>query len=140
MGKEMITLTTNMNFSEERLEEIFNVPKTQELFNQFIQKEENLEQLELLENRFEKKFGVGNSIVGYDNLDKISEYEKLAIIKLKVAILSKSIQKVVEGKNLDEAICETLQEQLINEDIFENIHHTLNLLSDYTYGLVRGLS
>ena len=39
--KMMITLVADMQFSVERLGEIFDVPKTKTLFDQFMQKEEN---------------------------------------------------------------------------------------------------
>jgi len=148
MEKEMITLTTDMKFSEERLEEIFNVQETKELFERFMGKEENVEEVERVEEWLEKILGLKNGLL--DDFEKeqeeTSEAKKIIIMKVKVAILARSIQGIINGKSLDQAIQEELKEQLEHSDIFGAIYASLkNQLSwgfseSLNKGLIKGLN
>ena len=111
MEEKTITLVTNMQFSEERLEEIFAVPKTRTLFDEFMQKEENVKKIEEF-NEFLKRALI---------LEEMGEEERKQlidsiIIRIKICILSMSIEKVVNGKSLNQAVWASLKEQIKNEN------------------------
>lgn len=110
MKEEMITLATKIQFSEERLEEIFAVPKTKTLFDEFMQKEENVKKIEEF-NEFLKRTLI---------LEEMGEEERKQltdsiIIRIKIYILSMAIGKVINGKALNQAVCDSLKEQIKNE-------------------------
>ena len=120
--KMMITLATDMQFSKERLEEIFAVPKTKTLFDEFMQKEENAkiikELIELLEGAW----------VSEDNGEEMLKQIKDGMnTNVKVYILAEAIPKMINGKSLNQAVWATLKEQMkdatilkcIKEKVFE---------------------
>lgn len=124
MNQRMITLVTGMQFSEERLKEIFEVPKTKMLFDQFMQKEENAELAEELTQLLEDIFEMKQVLENYSEKE-IPEAKDIMIMEVQVCILSKSVEKVVNGKALNQAICATLKEELKGSDILEEVSISL---------------
>jgi len=127
MEKEMITIVTDMQLSKERLEEIFSVPKTKELFEKF--KESNEEKIEGLATR----------------LQKISEEEDWDITsieavehRLKGMLLADSIQAVAEGKSLNQAIQAEIRKQLKEEAyVIKKAEETLKELEESRMAILK---
>lgn len=124
MNQRMITLVTEMQFSKERLKEIFEVPKTKMLFDQFMQKEENAELSEELTQLFEVIWEK-KQVLENNSEKEIPEAKDIIIMNVQVCILSKSLEKVVKGKALNQAICATLKEELKGSDILEEVSVSL---------------
>lgn len=111
MEKVMITVETEMQLSMERLEAIFSVPRTKELFEKFIKQESNEKKIKELATRAEKIF---------DELEKKSDEEDNHMMtsvesvkhRIKLYILADSIEQVVNGKPLNQAIQDEIQSQL----------------------------
>lgn len=131
MDQNMITLVTNIQFSKERLEEIYSVPKTKQLFEQFIKQEKNESQIKELiqraENIFEK-----------EGTDGASEYVDF---KLKSWILADSIESVINGKPLNQAIQAELKKQLKEETVIEKVaaSERMRAMSKFLSGLVENM-
>lgn len=114
--KMMITLVTDMQFSEERLEEIFAVPKTKTLFEQFMQKEESAKIIKKLNDLLESAW------ISEDNGEEVLKQLKDGIImNVKVYILAEAIPKMINGKSLNQAVYATLKEQMKDATVFDKI-------------------
>lgn len=114
--KMMITLVTDMQFSEERLEEIFAVPKTKTLFEQFMQKEESAKIIKKLNDLLERAW------ISEDNGEEVLKQLKDGIImNVKVYILAEAIPKMINGKSLNQAVYATLKEQMKDATVFDKI-------------------
>lgn len=87
---------------EERLREIFEVPKTKELFEKFLSKEENKEKISELEEKF---------LEGYKGMPHLVPKEQVQK-QLKVFILADSLEEVVNGKSLNQAIQTNIRKQI----------------------------
>lgn len=109
---QMITLTTNMQFSMERLEEIFSATKTKELFEKFITQEDNEKKIKELATKFEALLSAGLIESDMTSIGTIK-------YRLKVYILAKSIGRVVNGKSLNQAIQAEIRAQLKEADILD---------------------
>lgn len=103
MEKEMITIVTDMQLSMERLEKIFSVPKTKELYEKLIKQESNEEKIKELATRLEKIFDVDDSII--TPIEAVKH-------RIKCCILADSIEGVVNGKSLNQAIQAEIRKQL----------------------------
>ena len=114
--KMMITLVADMQFSEERLGEIFDVPKTKTLFDQFMQKEENAKKIKKFNDLLESAW-----ISEDDGEEFIKQLKGGIIMNVKVYILAEAIPKIINGKSLNQAVCATLKEQMKDETIFDKI-------------------
>lgn len=116
MSQEMITLVTGLQFSEERLNEIFEVPKTKELLEKLLEQEK--ETLEALDKRLEEVFK-----------DEIEEkrvsVNYLSIHRIKVTILSRSLERVVSGKPLNQAVQAEIKEQMKEETVFKTVEEAI---------------
>lgn len=119
---QMITLTTNMQFSMERLEEIFSATKTKELFEKFITQEDNEKKIKELATKFETLLSAG--LIE-------SDMTSIGIIKyrLKVYILARSIGRVVNGKSLNQAIQAEIRAQLKEAVVFVKLEEDIELCS-----------
>lgn len=102
---QMITLTTNMQFSMERLEEIFSATKTKELFEKFITQEDNEKKNKELATKFETLLSAGLIESDMTSIGTIK-------YRLKVYILARSIGRVVNGKSLNQAVQAEIRAQL----------------------------
>jgi len=120
MDQNMITVTTDIQISEERLKEIFEVPKTKQLFDEFMAKEETLEALKDLTETLEQ------IIMGWDpDEEQMPEAKEVVIDKIKTAILTQSIDLVLDGKSLNQAIQITIKNQIKQSNVFEIISKSL---------------
>ncbi len=122
MEEKMITLATDMQFSEKRLEEIFSVPKTKTLFDEFIQKEENVKTIGELNELFATVYASED-----DGGEKFKQFKDNIIKDTKVYILSRSIEKVVNGKSLNQAVWATLKDEIKETTVFEDVINQLVL-------------
>ena len=131
MDQNMITLATDMQFSKQRLEEIFAVPKTKQLYEQLIKQEKNEAQIKELIRRSE-------NIFKREDVDGASE---AIYIRLKVCILAASIESVVNGKPLNQAIQEELKTQLKEESAIKKVEANIDELERFCAmsGLLSGL-
>ena len=116
MEEKMITLATEMQFSEKRLEEIFSIPKTKTLFDEFIQKEENVKTIGELNELFATVCASED-----DGGEKFKQFKDNIIKDTKVFILSRSIEKVVNGKSLNQAVWATLKDEIKETTVFEDV-------------------
>lgn len=116
MEEKMITLATDMQFSEKRLEEIFSVPKTKTLFDEFMQKEENVKTIGELNELFATVYASED-----DGGEKFKQFKDNIIKDTKVYILSRSIEKVVNGKSLNQAVWATLKDEIKETTVFEDV-------------------
>jgi len=123
MDQTMITLVTDMCFSLKRLEEIFAVPKTKQLFEQLTKQEKNEEQIKELTQKLEKMSEIAGANVQKENMD----------MRLKVCILAASIESVIRGKSLNQAIQATLKEQLRETTVIEKVAKDINKLEKLLY-------
>ncbi len=114
--KMMITLVADMQFSVERLGEIFDVPKTKTLFDQFMQKEENAKIIKKFNDLLESA-----CISEDDGEEFIKQLKDGIIMNVKVYILAEAIPKIINGKSLNQAVCATLKEQMKDETILDKI-------------------
>ena len=131
MDQTMITLVTGMQFSKERLEEIFEVPKTKQLFEQFIKQEKNEAQIKELSERFD-------TLSESEDIDSASE---IINQRLKICILSNSLEGVINGKPLNQAIQTELKTQLKEETAIKKVEAKINELEGFCAmsGLLSGL-
>lgn len=115
---QMITLTTDMQLSMERLEEIFSATKTKELFEKFITQEDNEKKIKELATRCEELLPED---LKYHNMTSIG------IIKhrLKLYILKNSIERVVNGKSLNQAIQAEIRAQLKEAVVFVKLEEDI---------------
>ena len=120
MEEEMIEVTTNIRFPEERLEEIFSVPKTKALFDQLVQKEENVKRIgELIK--------LSANVVQTDANDE-KELEQLSsnVTKdIRIFILAKAIEEVIKGKSLNQAMCAILKREFKTATVFDLVEKRL---------------
>ena len=120
MEEEMIEVTTNIRFPKERLEEIFSVPKTKALFDQLVQKEENVKRIgELIK--------LSANVVQTDANDE-KELEQLSsnVTKdIRIFILAKAIEEVIKGKSLNQAMCAILKRELKTATVFDLVEKRL---------------
>ena len=114
MEEEMIEVATNIRFPKERLEEIFSVPKTKALFDQLVQKEENVKRIgELIK--------LSANVVQTDANDE-KELEQLSrkVTKdIRIFILAKAIEEVIKGKSLNQAMCAILEREFETATVFD---------------------
>ena len=122
MEEKMITLATEIQFSEERLEEIFAVPKTKTLFDEFMQKEESVKTIEELNELLVTVYASED-----DGGEKFKQFKDNIIKDTKVYILSRSIEKVVNGKSLNQAVWATLKDEIKETTVFEDVINQLVL-------------
>lgn len=122
MEEKMITLATKIQFSEERLEEIFAVPKTKKLFDEFMQKEESVKTIEELNELLVSACTTEN-----DGGEKFKQFKDNIIKDTKVYILARSIEKVINGKSLNQAVWATLKDEIKETTVFENVINQLVL-------------
>lgn len=122
MEEKMITLATKIQFSEERLEEIFAVPKTKKLFDEFMQKEERVKTIEELNELLVSACTTEN-----DGGEKFKQFKDNIIKDTKVYILARSIEKVINGKSLNQAVWATLKDEIKETTVFENVINQLVL-------------
>ena len=120
MEEKMITLATNMYFSEERLEEIFAVPKTKTLFDEFMQKEENVKKIEELNELLASVWQPKG-----DGAEKFKRLKEAISENIKVCILALSIEKMVNGKSLNQAVYATLKEQMKDATSFDHAKNNI---------------
>ena len=116
--KMMITLVADMQFSEERLEEIFAVPKTKTLFEQFMQKEENAKIFKKLNDLIESAW------ISEDDGEEMLMLKQLKdgiIMNVKVYILAEAIPKMINGKSLNQAVYATLKEQMKDATVLDKV-------------------
>ena len=116
MEEKMITLATGIQFSEERLEEIFAVPKTKTLFDEFMQKEESVKTIGELNELFVSACTTEN-----DGGEELKQFKENIIKDIKVYILSGAIQKMINGKSVNQAVWATLKEEIENSTIWGNV-------------------
>lgn len=114
--KMMITLVADMQFSEERLEEIFAVPKTKTLFEQFMQKEENAKIIKKFNDLLESAW-----ISEDDGEEIIKQLKDGIIMNVKVYILAEAIPKMINGKSLNQAVYATLKEQMKDATVLDKV-------------------
>lgn len=114
--KMMITLVADMQFSEERLEEIFAVPKTKTLFEQFMQKEESAKIFKKLNDLIESAW-----ISEDDGEEMLKQLKDGIIINVKVYILAEAIPKMINGKSLNQAVYATLKEQMKDATVLDKV-------------------
>lgn len=114
--KMMITLVADMQFSEERLGEIFDVPKTKTLFDQFMQKEENAKIIKKLNDLLESAW-----ISEDDGEEMIKQLKDGIIMNVKVYILAEAIPKMINGKSLNQAVYATLKEQMKDATVLDKV-------------------
>lgn len=136
MDQNMITLTMGMQFSKERLREIFEVPKTKELFEKFLSKEENKEKI----SELEEKFSEVSELLSEEDMPQLVPKEEVQK-QLKVFVLADSLEAVVNGKSLNQAIQTNIRKQIEGpvaiEKVEEHIESLLiklnsrNLLEDF---------
>lgn len=116
--KMMITLVADMQFSEERLGEIFDVPKTKTLFDQFMQKEENAKIIKKLNDLLESAW------ISEDDGEEMLMLKQLKdgiIMNVKVYILAEAIPKMINGKSLNQAVYATLKEQMKDATVLDKV-------------------
>lgn len=116
--KMMITLVADMQFSEERLEEIFAVPKTKTLFDQFMQKEESAKIFKKLNDLIESAW------ISEDDGEEMLMLKQLKdgiIMNVKVYILAEAIPKMINGKSLNQAVYATLKEQMKDATVLDKV-------------------
>lgn len=116
--KMMITLVADMQFSEERLEEIFAVPKTKTLFEQFMQKEESAKIFKKLNDLIESAW------ISEDDGEEMLMLKQLKdgiIMNVKVYILAEAIPKMINGKSLNQAVYATLKEQMKDATVLDKV-------------------
>lgn len=116
--KMMITLVADMQFSEERLGEIFDVPKTKTLFDQFMQKEENAKIFKKLNDLIESAW------ISEDDGEEMLMLKQLKdgiIMNVKVYILAEAIPKMINGKSLNQAVYATLKEQMKDATVLDKV-------------------
>ena len=116
MEKEMITIVTDMQLSMERLEKIFSVPKTKELYEKLIKQESNEEKIKELATRLEKIFDVDDSII--TPIEAVKH-------RIKCCILADSIEGVVNGKSLNQAIQAEIRKQLEKAVVIEKVEDSI---------------
>lgn len=114
--KMMITLVADMQFSEERLGEIFDVPKTKTLFDQFMQKEENAKIIKKFNDLLESAW-----ISEDDGEEIIKQLKDGIIMNVKVYILAEAIPKMINGKSLNQAVYATLKEQMKDATVLDKV-------------------
>lgn len=122
MDQKMITLATDMQFSKERLEEIFAVPKTKQLYEQFIKQERNEMQIKELTQRLENV---------YEREDADADVAEVINIRLKTCILAHSLESVINGKSLNQAIKADLKEQLKEETVIKEVAGSISELEGF---------
>ena len=132
MDQKMITLATAMQFSKERLEEIFAVPKTKQLYEQFIKQERNEMQIKELTQRLENV---------YEREDADADVAEVINIRLKTCILAHSLESVINGKSLNQAIQADLKGQLKEETVIKEVAESISELEGFyaMSGLLSGL-
>ena len=116
--KMMITLVADMQFSEERLGEIFDVPKTKTLFDQFMQKEENAKIIKKFNDLLESAW------ISEDDGEEMLMLKQLKdgiIMNVKVYILAEAIPKMINGKSLNQAVYATLKEQMKDATVLDKV-------------------
>lgn len=116
--KMMITLVADMQFSEERLGEIFDVPKTKTLFDQFMQKEESAKIFKKLNDLIESAW------ISEDDGEEMLMLKQLKdgiIMNVKVYILAEAIPKMINGKSLNQAVYATLKEQMKDATVLDKV-------------------
>ena len=116
MEEKMITLATEIQFSEERLEEIFAVPKTKKLFDEFMQKEESVKTIQELNELLVSACTTEN-----DGGEELKQFKENIIKDIKVYILCGAIQKMINGKSLNQAVWATLKEEIKEATIFDDV-------------------
>lgn len=105
MNQQTMVAITQIEFSEERLKEIFSVPRTKELLETLIEKLKNEEKAKELENRFKSVVEkMPDVAISLDNI-----YDRI-----KPIILVESIEEIIKGKSLNQAIRYRIRQELKN--------------------------
>lgn len=116
MSQEMITLVTDLQFSKERLNEIFEVPKTKELLEKLLKQEK--ETLESLEKRLEEV------LTEEFKKERVSTRYFL-IHRIKGTILANSLERVINGKSLNQSVQAEIKEQMEEKTVFKAVEKTI---------------